>query len=95
MAEFNANARMDFTISITLTEKEARAVEALSTYGVDAFIKNFYNHLGESYMKEHEQGLRGFLSSAGKIKGQLSRIDYTKKVFSGEYVAERQPIKLD
>jgi len=41
MAKFVLQPSVKFEIVVTLTETEARALEALAGYGVDAFIEHF------------------------------------------------------
>lgn len=50
-------------LTLTISEEELRALDALAGYGDDAFIKAFYKVMGESYLKPHERGLRTFLDS--------------------------------
>lgn len=67
----------------TVTEEELRALEALAGYGDDAFIRAFYEHLGTSYLKPYEKGLRQFLTSIRDIAGPIiKRTDEARKVFS-------------
>lgn len=54
----NAEVNVNFTIEFTLTKKEAQALEAIAGYGVDAFLKSFYEHLGESYLKPYDSSTR-------------------------------------
>ncbi|GJE78139.1 hypothetical protein [Methylorubrum suomiense] len=58
MAELRANATVNGTVTFVVTEEEARALDALVGYGDEAFLRVFYKHLGQSYMKPHEAGLR-------------------------------------
>lgn len=84
MAKFVEQPRIELTVRMVLGEEEARALDALSGYGVDAFVKHFYEHLGEHYMKPHEAGLRSFLESCRGISGILKRTDDARSVFTGE-----------
>jgi hypothetical protein len=84
MAKIVQRARVNMALDFTVNESEARALDALATYGDDAFIKVFYEKLGEAYMKEHEQGLRSFLKSIREsVPGYLSRMDEAREVFEG------------
>lgn len=58
MAELRASANVVGTVTFTVTEEEARALDALVGYGDDAFLRVFYEKLGQSYMRPHEAGLR-------------------------------------
>ena len=46
------------TGTLTLTENQLRALEALAGYGDDAFFKAFYLKLGKAYMQPVERDLR-------------------------------------
>jgi hypothetical protein len=45
-----SEAEMVFSVHLTLTEEEARALVGLQVYGDDAFIKTFYEKLGKTYL---------------------------------------------
>lgn len=49
---------INITASITFTEGELRALDALVGYGDDAFLRAFYVKLGTAYMKPFERDLR-------------------------------------
>ena len=69
-------ATITYSCSLTLTEDEARAMEALAGYNHDVFIQVFYEHLGEHYMRPHELGLRSVLEACCKqLRPQLSTVD--------------------
>ena len=55
------NVKINCKIVFEINEEEARALEALSGYGEDAFIEAFYEKLGKHYMLSHEAALRSFL----------------------------------
>lgn len=80
MAKITAVPKLGINIQFQVDESEARALEALSGYGDDAFIKNFYEFLGRYYMEPHEQGLRSFLKSIREqVSSPLSRMDEARK----------------
>lgn len=49
---------LEFTTTITLTEGQIRALDAMVGYGDDAFMKAFYIKLGRHYMQPFEKDLR-------------------------------------
>lgn len=53
-----AQATVEFTIKFTLTKGEALALDAIVGYGVDPFLKVFYEHMGKSYLQPHEKEMR-------------------------------------
>lgn len=58
MADVRSTMRVEFTATLTLSEVECRALDALVGYGDDAFLKAFKDKLGEAYLRDHERGLR-------------------------------------
>lgn len=56
------NTSVDITATITFTEGELRALDALAGYGADAFLKAFYVKLGTHYMQPFERDLRGLFN---------------------------------
>jgi hypothetical protein len=58
----DSKLRFQHTITTTalleLTEAEMGALDALAGYGTDPFLKTFYKHMGEAYLKPYETGLR-------------------------------------
>jgi hypothetical protein len=50
-------------ITIRLSEEEAGALDALVGYGAEEFLKAFYQHLGQAYLKPHESGLKSLFES--------------------------------
>lgn len=83
MATIKARPKLDVVLDFTINEAEARALNELSSYGVDEFIKAFYEKLGQHYMQQHEAGLRSFLESTQQfIEPELRRIDEARKVFN-------------
>lgn len=84
MAEVIGRMEMDLTITLRITESEARALDALAGYGDNAFVKAFYEKLGEAYMRKHENGLRLFLTTVRSLMpGVLGRADRARNAFAG------------
>lgn len=84
MAKLSTKVATGFTATFTVNEIELRALDALSGYGADSFIKAFYDFLGKAYMEDHEAGLRQFLSEIrGVANGQLHDIDRCRALVHG------------
>lgn len=64
MAKTKVVATINAEIHISLTTEEANALNALTLYGTDDFLKMFYQHLGSSYLKPHEVGLKSLFETA-------------------------------
>lgn len=85
MARFKEHVQIEVCIEVVLSESEARALDALSGYGVDAFVAAFYDKLGEAYMRKHEAGLRDFLRTVrSQIPKILSKVDRAHAAFEEE-----------
>jgi len=80
MAKFQPRPVVTFTANLTLDEVELRALIDLAGYGVDEFIKAFYEKLGKAYMEKHEAGLRSFLQTCrAQGPGALTKVDEARK----------------
>ncbi len=80
MATVETTARIHFTATLTLSEVECRALDALVGYGDDAFLKVFREKLGEAYIRQHEDGLRSAFSAIRRdVVGALHVIDQARK----------------
>lgn len=90
MAKIIGRPIIELNITITLSESEARAMDALVGYGDDAFLEVFKDKLGESYIRDHENGLRSLFESMRSAFGPwFFKVDEARKVFDGK--AEARP----
>lgn len=69
MAKATVEPMLDVRVRFEINYDEACALDALAGYGEDAFVKAFYENLGEAYMRSHEQGLREFLRTISSVVG--------------------------
>ena len=60
---------IDVKAVLELNEQELRALDALRGYGIDAFLKVFYQHLGRHYLEPHEAGLRSLFDGTARAEG--------------------------
>lgn len=63
MNKVRNKATINFSSTINLNESEIRALDALVGYGDDTFLKAFKEKLGESYIRNHEAGLKSFFAA--------------------------------
>ena len=49
---------LEFIANLALSETEARALNAITEYGIDSFLKVFYQHMGKEALTPYEKGLR-------------------------------------
>lgn len=70
---------------IVLSEVEIAALGALAGYGIESFLKVFYTHMGECYLRPHENGLRSlFETIQEEAPSFLRRAQEARKVFLQE-----------
>lgn len=63
MAKILARPNVTISVTVELSEAEIGALDALAGYGVDEFLKVFYERMGRSYLEPHEKGLRSLFGS--------------------------------
>lgn len=93
MAKLEGRASINVAIVMVLSEAEAAALDALAGYGVEPFLEVFYKHLGESYLKPYESGLRSLFESVrsgpASVSGTLDKLKDARGVFIGTHRAIR------
>ncbi len=73
--------------TISLSENELRALEALAGYGTDKFLEVFYENMGKHYLTPHEAGLRSLFESVrGDGRSLLHRIDAAREAVKKDKV---------
>jgi hypothetical protein len=78
-----STSNMDFGVIIKLSEKEARALEAITLYGTQPFLDTFYKHLGKAYLGEHEDGLRLlFETIKTELPFHLDKFDTIREIWA-------------
>lgn len=76
----HAKVQAQLTVTLELTELEARALDGIFGYNVDAFLKVFYERMGKAYVQPHEAGVRSLHNSIrGVVAGPLAEIDKARK----------------
>lgn len=74
--------RIDLDVLVRLNEKEIRALEALVGYGINPFLKVFYEQMGKVYLQPHEAGLRSLFDTISRdLKPILHRVNSARKAF--------------
>jgi hypothetical protein len=70
------------TAIIEFNEIELRALDGLTGYSMDGFLKTFYKEMGEHYLKPHEAGLRSaFARIRSTVPEALEDIDEMRRLF--------------
>lgn len=76
-------AKIEFSSTITLSEIELRALDALVGYGVDSFLARFYTVLGKSYLEPHEAGIRSLFQTIGlHAKPALLEVNQARRILA-------------
>jgi hypothetical protein len=78
------SAKIEPTITFTVSETEAHALVALSGYGFKVFIDTFYKTLGKHYMEPYESGLKSLFDFwySSEFKQQLNKIEQARKLIN-------------
>lgn len=76
---------------LELNDAEVEALDALAGYGVDSFLKVFYEKLGRAYMEPHEAGLRSLFKA---VQGcdHLVKAAHECREFLGLVAEERNAV---
>lgn len=53
-----------------LTKGEALALDAIVGYGIEPFLKVFYEHMGKAYLQPHEKEMKKLFE---RVKSELPR----------------------
>ena len=79
--------KVSFEVTLTLTEDEARAIDAVCGYNMASFLEVFYAKMGRSYLQPHEHGWRSFAEAVrSQIGPQLHQVDEARAVIRGERI---------
>jgi hypothetical protein len=74
--------RLGMTVTLELTEREARFLDGLLGYGGEALIRVVTENLGRHYIKPYEDdGLQFCKDARREIGYALARIDRARKAF--------------
>lgn len=80
MAKIKPSIKVSYSISLELTEVEARMLDAMACYGDDAFKNAFYEKLGKSYMQPFASGISSLFSAIREqVNPQLHEVDQSRK----------------
>lgn len=72
--------QINFSSVLVLNETEIRALDALIGYGIDPFLKTFYEHMGQHYLKPHEAGLRSLFEAIQKqVRPEMYQINQVRQ----------------
>lgn len=81
MADFKTTTIVRAQATIIFNEIELRALEAMTGYGIDAFLKVFYAKFGKAYMTPHEEGLRSLFKTINPpVDKALNNVDKAREI---------------
>ena len=90
MAVIDGRPTLQLHVTISLSEQEAGALDALIGYGIEPFLKVFYEHMGKAYLHPYEPGLRSLFESRGQLKHLIDQAAKARGVFAGTHIAVRK-----
>ena len=80
--KFSVSSVVTTTVYLELPEEGARALEAITVYGANGFIKCFEDRLGKDPLHGLHNAVRSLFISIEKIKPELHKIDTIRKTLS-------------
>lgn len=88
--------RVETKIVLELTEVEARALDGIFGYNVEAFLRNFYKVMGYSYVQPFEAGVRSLHKTVrGVTSPAISQLDETRKRLNSAFTLLAQAEEQD
>jgi len=82
MAQVKASSKVELSVTLVLTEDEAIALNEMTKYGINSFLKGYYKFLGKHYMEPHEEGMRSlFRTIDTELPPHLRRISEAREIF--------------
>lgn len=90
MADIRPLAHITCEATFVLNEVECRALDALIGYGIEPFLKVFYEKMGRHYLEPHERGLRELFLKFGKAVNPALADVQTARQLIGEAMHARR-----
>lgn len=74
--------KVEMSATLSLTESELAALDAMFSYDINTFIEVFYRQMGKSYLQPHEAGLRALAEGVrDTVPGLLRRAKQAREAF--------------
>jgi hypothetical protein len=84
MAQLTTRPMVDLKVQLELNYHEIAALDALAGYGLKSFLDVFYEKMGESYLKPHEEGLKTLFETVRKVLPRfIERFENAQQVLAG------------
>ena len=83
--------QITWSTTLTLTEDESRALDAVTGYSTSAFLDVLYEKMGRAYLQPYARGWETFVEAVrSQVVPQLHQIDEARRVLRGERVAQHE-----
>lgn len=83
--KIKSTSQFDVQVILKLTEKEARALQAITLYGTKSFLEFFYKSLGKTYLEPNQSGLESlFETIKTELPKHLKKADDTRDIWRGD-----------
>jgi len=95
MATSTPNASIEMSMTVTLTEAEVRALNAIMGYGVASFLKAISSQLSEALPRAHEAGIRSLFDTLQpQCVNAIKRAEAARLAFNVDAyeVRKREPV---
>lgn len=90
----HVSVKVDARIALELTETEARALDGIFGYNVDAFLQSFYKIMGKAYVEPYEDGVRSLHETIRTaVGGPLRHVDDARRLIRNAQELEREAIE--
>ncbi len=77
------NHRITTTATLVLDEVEIRALDAMTGYGHESFLRAFKEKLGQSYLHDHEQGIVRLFEAVDRVcRPAIAEVDKARKLLA-------------
>jgi hypothetical protein len=85
MALIGRDVKVEFQLTLKLTEEEARALDAICGYDPKDVCRVFYDHIGSAYLQPHEDGFVKLSKSvAERLRPMLTQVTTARKMLTTE-----------
>jgi hypothetical protein len=87
VTNFRVSIEVKARVIIELNEAEARALDGIFGYSVDAFLEAFYEKMGKAYVRPYEEGVRSLHKTIrAAVSGPLAQAEKARTLI---HIAEQ------
>jgi len=82
MEKVRSTSNLTVGVILSLTEVEARALQAITVYGAKEFLNTFYDKLGKAYLQPFEEGVKSLFETINEeLPRHLNRADKARDIW--------------